>query len=317
MHVESSDEAIPWSSLYPWKVIMNRSFGRAKSMSHHGFTLIELLVVIAIIAILAAILFPVFAQAKNAAKKTACLSNVKQISLGFLMYTTDYDDFMPVWTANACATRPPITSPPTSSAFDLGYMYQSLVAPYIKNGVNQATGELGGLWACPSIKSSFSLISNTYAYNYYALGGTHNCTGGPLAAGFAPFNDSQYIRPPSTTQIGKPAEVFMISDGAQLSRPPAYIDFAGPTDVRNVGVWGAHEIGSGVIAPSASGGTSAQWRMLTGKMTNVGYVDGHAKTIRTTNMVSNKVIMENGAWRGALPGGGTPEGNKGWARDWN
>jgi len=57
-----------------------------------GFTLIELLVVIAIIAILAAILFPVFAQAKIAAKKTADLSNVKQLSLGVLMYGGDYDD---------------------------------------------------------------------------------------------------------------------------------------------------------------------------------------------------------------------------------
>jgi prepilin-type N-terminal cleavage/methylation domain-containing protein/prepilin-type processing-associated H-X9-DG protein len=60
-----------------------------------AFTLIELLVVIAIIAILAAILFPVFAQAKEAAKRTACLSNTKQTVLGFLMYTNDYDDTTP------------------------------------------------------------------------------------------------------------------------------------------------------------------------------------------------------------------------------
>ena len=60
-----------------------------------AFTLIELLVVIAIIAILAAILFPVFAQAKAAAKKTAALSNQKQIGLGIIMYTSDYDDTYP------------------------------------------------------------------------------------------------------------------------------------------------------------------------------------------------------------------------------
>jgi len=59
-----------------------------------GFTLIELLVVIAIIAILAAILFPVFTQAKEAAKKTSCLSNQKQISLAWQMYATGYDDSM-------------------------------------------------------------------------------------------------------------------------------------------------------------------------------------------------------------------------------
>jgi prepilin-type N-terminal cleavage/methylation domain-containing protein len=61
-------------------------------MKHRGFTLIELLVVIAIIAILAAILFPVFAQAKAAAKKTAALSNIKQLGLANQMYQGDYDD---------------------------------------------------------------------------------------------------------------------------------------------------------------------------------------------------------------------------------
>ena len=64
-------------------------------MKRNAFTLIELLVVIAIIAILAAILFPVFAQARESARKAACLSNMKQLGVGFQMYLTDYDGRLP------------------------------------------------------------------------------------------------------------------------------------------------------------------------------------------------------------------------------
>src|ERR1051326_2554031 len=66
-----------------------------QSKSRHGFTLIELLVVIAIIAILAAILFPVFARAREQARRSACLSNMKQIGLGLAMYLQDYDQTFP------------------------------------------------------------------------------------------------------------------------------------------------------------------------------------------------------------------------------
>ena len=61
-----------------------------------GFTLIELLVVIAIISVLAAILFPVFARARENARRTSCLSNLKQIGLAFLQYTQDYDEAYPL-----------------------------------------------------------------------------------------------------------------------------------------------------------------------------------------------------------------------------
>jgi prepilin-type N-terminal cleavage/methylation domain-containing protein/prepilin-type processing-associated H-X9-DG protein len=66
------------------------------SSPHKGFTLIELLVVIAIIAILASILFPVFARARENARRTSCLSNTKQLGLGFMQYTQDYDEKYPI-----------------------------------------------------------------------------------------------------------------------------------------------------------------------------------------------------------------------------
>ncbi len=118
-------------------------------MVRKGFTLIELLVVIAIIAILAAILFPVFAQAREAARKTSCLSNFKQVGLGLLMYSQDYDEMYTPW--HICATNngtggtiagDPWGAPAPcrdSQNFDLSW--DRLIQPYVKNG--QITG-------CPS-----------------------------------------------------------------------------------------------------------------------------------------------------------------------
>src|SRR5687768_14369991 len=135
------------------------------------------------------------------------------------MYTQDYDENMPPWTANARGAYP-------GGAFGLQHMYPSLVGPYIKNGVevlNPATGagNLGQVWACPSSKGSLSPNSNTYAYNYYGLGGTHNCSGGPLGAAYAPFNSAEYTKAAALASLGRPAETIMLTDGGQLSRPPA------------------------------------------------------------------------------------------------
>ena len=104
-----------------------------------SFTLIELLVVIAIIAILAAILFPVFAQAKEAAKKTQCLSNEKNTSLGIIMYAGDNDDTLPMDQF--------YDGPDQVRWFDSVY-------PYIKNGekfaFNGRASGTGGIFSCPS-----------------------------------------------------------------------------------------------------------------------------------------------------------------------
>src|SRR5688572_21323462 len=83
----------------PGSPIMTVSFvpaGFRRGAARQGFTLIELLVVIAIIAILAAILFPVFAQARGKARQTSCLSNLKQLGLAFEQYKQDYDGVYPI-----------------------------------------------------------------------------------------------------------------------------------------------------------------------------------------------------------------------------
>src|SRR5262245_17249917 len=80
--------------------IRKERFSMQSSMTRHGFTLIELLVVIAIIAILAAILFPVFAQAREKARTITCLNQAKQMGTALAMYVQDYDETLPrVFTA--------------------------------------------------------------------------------------------------------------------------------------------------------------------------------------------------------------------------
>jgi prepilin-type N-terminal cleavage/methylation domain-containing protein/prepilin-type processing-associated H-X9-DG protein len=110
-----------------------------------GFTLIELLVVIAIIAILAAILFPVFARAREKARQTSCLSNLKQIGLGAIMYRNDYDEVNIYFCYRQTGTAPWLLddlvggSPTIGPAGD--YTWGIAMMPYVKNSQ---------LFACPS-----------------------------------------------------------------------------------------------------------------------------------------------------------------------
>ena len=123
-------------------------------MKGRGFTLIELLVVIAIIAILAAILFPVFARARDNARQTSCLSNQRQIVTAIMSYAQDFDEKLPNYWNNT------------------SYWY-TWMDPYIKNA---------GIWICPSYtddgntRITFSYGINWRYINNYGSPYTHNAS---------------------------------------------------------------------------------------------------------------------------------------------
>ncbi|MEN6301195.1 MAG: prepilin-type N-terminal cleavage/methylation domain-containing protein [Armatimonadia bacterium] len=156
-------------------------------MRHRGFTLIELLVVIAIIAILAAILFPVFAKAREKARQSSCLSNVKQVATAILSYSQDYDERMPLcvgWLAPSVVLAGPEWP---------NYWWQQ-VEPYMKNLQ---------ILACPS-SSSKSVNSGpgpadtrytiNYGYNIKASGAALGTCQYPSETGLTLDSNNNYWR---------------------------------------------------------------------------------------------------------------------------
>ena len=102
--------------------------------TRRAFTLVELLVVIAIIGILAAILFPVFARARENARRASCQSNLRQIGLGLLQYSQDYDEFLIAdWHGNDATVGPSDTQPPSAAPTKVSYKWQDAAFPYVKS----------------------------------------------------------------------------------------------------------------------------------------------------------------------------------------
>lgn len=132
-------------------------FQRRKSL---GFTLIELLVVIAIIAILAAILFPVFAKARDSARTIQCTSNMRQLGTGLMMYAQDYDETMPSWPF-------PLNTNPQFAEWDF-CIWANALQPYTKNY---------GVFQCPNAPKSAAYLRGpagsqvpvTLAFNEYVM----------------------------------------------------------------------------------------------------------------------------------------------------
>jgi prepilin-type N-terminal cleavage/methylation domain-containing protein/prepilin-type processing-associated H-X9-DG protein len=171
-------------------------------LARRAFTLIELLVVIAIIAILAAILFPVFAQAKEAAKKTQCLSNMKQVGLAIMMYLNDNEDVYPL-----CQRGPALDEIPTGVTDYFPVPWQWVVNPYVKNGdktVTVNTGRLevsGGLWNCPSFPNQ--KMPRQYGINVHISGDMSNYGYNDFGAQYASIGQTHISSPSNKVLVGE------------------------------------------------------------------------------------------------------------------
>ncbi|RYX81510.1 DUF1559 domain-containing protein [bacterium] len=213
-----------------------------------AFTLIELLVVIAIIAILAAILFPVFARARENARKASCLSNMKQIGLAFAQYTQDYDETLPNAWAGPLGNGKTggwlryATYTVTWSGLGKNFYFEdSAIYPYVKSTQ---------VFVCPS-DSFGGQTGDSYAYNACALKSSGN---------------------PVTGHFGWGKNLAAFDNTAEFQLLGEEVDTTNATTSTNDGFYGKFDHISN--------------RHLEG--TNVLFLDGHAKWYRDEMLLARK-----------------------------
>lgn len=286
-------------------------------MKDRGFTLIELLVVIAIIAVLAAILFPVFAQAKMAAKKTADLAQIKQVGTGVHLYLGDNDDTYPMSTIGDLG--------PGASGH-VRWSSRFVVQPYIKSGaIFLSPGDpstLAGI--TPAMKSSpqFVDFSKVYVNSYMAnalnassenpddfaydpLERKPDSQGALFGSGpgsddnYAIQNIPQYI-PTGASRVEFPSELIMLSDGATDVATYLGVGNTANTEM-NVNDWDNDWFG--VWMPLWFLGTYAyspppvtdQFRRYTGTA-NYAMADTSARSFRPGQLVKKGIYLVQHRW---------------------
>lgn len=220
--------------------------------ANHGFTLIELLVVIAIIAILAAILFPVFAKAREKARQISCLSNEKQLGLAFMQYSQDADETMPPSDAGS------------------GHGWTSRIYPYVK---------AVGAYTCPddAQKSPDARRVISFAFN-------NNANGQSIAALAAPASTVQLFEITGC--------LVDVSDPVTSGLDYSEVGNGGDTGGSGFLKWAKYDTGAmgsptrqGLPAVNANGGLDGA--NLSGRHTsgsNFLFGDGHAKYLRPASV---------------------------------
>lgn len=211
-----------------------------------GFTLIELLVVIAIIAILAAILFPVFAKAREKARQTSCLSNAKQIGLAFMQYAADYDSIFPAMFWSNGRWEPD------------GIYWVGQLMPYSKNQQ---------VYICPSTRDS----TCSYAYNL-ALERHQQDN---LDTVFPATWGSGVVDAWNQQNAGGPAQWALVADGVWNG----YYGIDWPGEAGNDGqVW------RNGTPPEQNNWNGCRISFRHNQNANVTFADGHAKSIQLTRL---------------------------------
>ena len=264
--------------------------------SRRGFTLIELLVVIAIIAILAAILFPVFAQAKAAAKKTACISNIKQIDLATIMYAGDVDDEVPPYFSGYSPSLG-YTSPQ--------FYWPQLISPYIQkvsgtghdiNGQNQAIdGDLSGVFFDPIETFKSQKGDPNCSYGTVASWGISDdfvnwwCPSG-VASTFLPINYGQ-VNSPAGTIIYAETYDWLCGEGYSGSTLAlSYFDDNGPASNFDNGIYTPPGYYNGAMrtlnAPYQASykKTAYVQQPDPNGLQNPGFADGHVKSVHLSQL---------------------------------
>jgi prepilin-type N-terminal cleavage/methylation domain-containing protein/prepilin-type processing-associated H-X9-DG protein len=250
-----------------------------KQRNVRAFTLIELLVVIAIIAILAAILFPVFARARDKARQATCLSHIKQLSLGVLMYAQDYDEQLLWYPSGSHCGWIYICGAPPRYVLD----WWDLVLPYTKN--NQ-------IYDCPSARpyrqnllSNFGLRSVAIGYNMSPVFG-NGLTKATLVNNVYPGV--------GLAEVTRPADTIMLGEAGHVWNPKAT---AAP--------FNASDQPSPSFASSPSIESGAEWgpEPRHGGGCSIGFVDGHARWMKpetfygVVDVPNKKITLDcNGIW---------------------
>jgi len=235
-------------------------------MRKKAFTLIELLVVIAIISILAAILFPVFARARESARRASCLSNMKQLGLGMMMYVQDYDGLYFARSYGGAHAGTNTAGTPTTVGYWAPWNLPDskwILDSYIKNKQ---------IFVCPSFDGFYPNnnppINNGIAYN--------------LIAGY-PYGNAG-VESLSEAAIQYPSQMLAFVDsswGPDAYAPQTLAGETAGTPGNNVGNWNANfcrlaqDNCSGTSPSKATPADKRYGRHLDG--VNVAYMDGHAK----------------------------------------